>query len=328
MAKARSRDVSDDARIDDSGRAAIRWMVILTSGSMTDRQLRDFDSWRGASPRNAEAWNRISGGLEPFDILARSGLPRGTVSRLPGQTVRADRRAVLAGLAGLVALGGAGTASLHRFVPFEDILNDHYTRTAEQDRFSLSDGSQIVLAPRSSINVALTRAERSLEFVRGQMMLDVNARDSRPFTLDMGAFRLDASSGSFVLNRRDERLSVAVLTGSGTVEGRGRTLTLRSSERLSFSGGDIVRSKVDIEAASAWTTGIAVIDDESIANIIEQIRPYYAGFIRISPEIADRHATGVFNLFDPVAALDTLAQSVGLKMTQTAGFWIKIGPTA
>lgn len=328
MAKARSGDGIDDARIDDSGRAAIKWMVALTSGSMTERQLRDFDRWRSASSGNAEAWNRMSGGLQPFDVLARSGLPRGTVSRLPGQTAQRDRRTVLAGLIGLAAVCGVGTASLQRFVPLEDILNDHYTRTAEHDRFHLADGSEVVLAPRSSVNITSTSAERGLDFVRGRMMLDVSARDSRPFVVGMGRFRLDAAPGSFVLDWRDDQLDVAALTGSGTLEGAGRALALGPSERLSLKGTNLVRSKIDVDAASSWTTGIAVIENESVANIVEQIRPYYPGFIRVSPDVANRHATGVFNLFDPVAALETLAQSIGLKMTQTARYWLTIEPIA
>jgi len=324
MAKARRQDDFDDPRIDDSGRAAIKWMVAVSSGHMTERQLREFDRWRNASPANAEAWNRMSGGLQPFDILARSGLPRGTVSQIHGQTAQRDRRSVLGGLVGLIAAGGIGAASLQRFVPLQDLFSDRYTRTAEHDRFELADGSKVVLAPRSSINVALSPEERRLEFFNGRMMLDVSERDSRPFVVDLGAFHLDASAGSFVLDRRDGRLAVTGLKGSGTLQGEGQRLKIWTSERLTLDGAGLSRSKVDAEAEASWTTGLAVIDDESVANIVEQIRPYYAGFIRLSPEVRDRRATGVFNFFDPVAALDTLARSIGSKMTQTAGIWITI----
>ncbi|AMB43514.1 FecR domain-containing protein [Methylobacterium sp. AMS5] len=324
MAKARAREGVDDKRIDDSGRAAIKWMVALTSGTMTERQLRDFDRWRSASAGNAEAWNRMSGGLQPFEVLAHSALPRGTVSRLSDAPVRRDRRAILAGFAGLVAVGGAGTLSLERFVPLQGLLHDRYTRTAEHDQFELDDGSKVVLAPRSSINVALSAEERRLEFLNGRMMLEVAEHDPRPFVVDLGPFRLDASAGNFVLDSRDGRLAVSGLKGSGTLEGGGRRLNLRTSERLNYDGATFSRSKVDAEVEASWTTGFAVFDDESIAAIVEQIRPYYAGFIRLSPEVRDRRATGVFNVFDPVTALDTLARSVQLKMTQTAGIWIKI----
>ncbi|MBK3402701.1 FecR domain-containing protein [Methylorubrum populi] len=324
MAKARRQADIDDSRIDESGRAAIKWMVALSGGQMTERQLRELDLWRNATPSNAEAWRRISGGLQPFDILARSGLPRGTVSQIRGQMASRNRRAVLGGLVGLIAVGGVGTTSLQRFVPLQDLLNDRYTRTAEHDRFELSDGSKVVLAPRSSINVSLQPNERRIEFVAGRMMLDVSERDPRPFVVDLGSIRLDASPGTFVLDRRDARLTVSGLKGSGILQGGGRQLNFRMNERLSYDGAGFVRSKIDSDAEASWTTGFAVFDDESVANIVELIRPYYAGFIRLSPEVTERRVTGVFNLFEPIVALDTLARSIGLKMTQTAGIWIKI----
>ncbi|MCJ2080521.1 FecR family protein [Methylobacterium sp. J-090] len=328
MAKARTRDGIADLRIDESGRAAINWMVTLNSGSMTERQARDFERWRHASPGNAEAWNRMSGGLQPFDVLARSGLPHGTVARLREPAMRRDRRTVLRGLVGLVATSGVGAASLQRFVPMEDVLNDHYTRTAQHERFQLTDGSDVILAPRSSLNLASRPEERGLEFVRGRMMLDVASRDARPLIVDLGPFRFNASAGSFVFDRRDGRLAVTGLTGGGTLIGPERRVTVRASERLSLDGTDVTLSKVDAGAEASWTTGLAVVDNESIASIVEQIRPYFAGFVRLDPDVMDRRVSGVFNLFDPVAALDTLARSVGLTMVRTAGFWIKITPSA
>jgi transmembrane sensor len=328
MAKARVRDVIGDARIDESGRAAIKWMVVLSSGSMTERQRDEFERWRRAHPDNAEAWARMSGGLQPFDVLARSALPRGTVSRLPEPKTRRDRRAVLGTLAGLIATGGLGAASLQRFVPLDDILNDHYTRTGEHDRFRLADGSEVVLAPRSSLNVALGPEERRLDFLHGRMMLQVSAADPRPFVVALGPAHLSTSAGSFVIDRRDEALSVTGLTDGGTLLLSERRLAVRAGERLRFSQGDVTRSPADVGAEASWTTGLAVIDDEPIESIVELIRPYYAGFIRLNPDVAGRRATGVFDLFDPVAALDTLARSVGLRAVQTAGFLIRIEPSA
>ncbi|AMB44207.1 FecR domain-containing protein [Methylobacterium sp. AMS5] len=327
-ANVRRKSDIDDPRIDGSGREAIKWMVAVSAGRMSESQLRDFERWRGSSPGNAEAWNRLSGGLQPFDILARSGLPRGTVSQIRGRATMRDRRSVLAGLVGLVAAGGVGTTALQRFVPLQDLFNDRYTRTAEHARFELNDGSKVVLAPRSSINVVLSAAERRVELVIGRMMLDVSEQDTRPFVVDLGSFRLDASAGTFVLDRHEGRLAVTGLKGSGTIQGEGRYFNVLTSERVSHDGTGFSRSKIDAEAEASWTTGFTVIDDEPVASIVEQIRPYFAGFIRLSPEVADRRATGVFNLFEPIAALDTLARSVGLKITQTAGIWIKIESSA
>lgn len=325
MAQLRSRDGVDSALIDESGRAAVKWMVAMASGDMTERQLRDFDRWRNADPGNAEAWERMAGGLQPFDTLARAGLPRGSLSRMRPVAAKRDRRTVLAGLAGLLAASGAGTIAAQRFVPLEDLLTDHYTKTAEHDRLRLGDDSAIVLAPRSSINLAMTPEARGLDLVQGRMMLDV-ANDPRPFTVGLGRVRLDATAGAFVLSRREGRVAVSALRGVATLSNEpGRRLAIRERERLVFDGTDVTRGAVDIEAASSWVSGYAIVRDESVASIVEEIRPYYAGFISLAPDAGTRHATGLFHLFDPVAALSALTQSVGLEMTRTAGVWIRIG---
>ncbi|KQT79730.1 hypothetical protein ASG51_03570 [Methylobacterium sp. Leaf465] len=328
MAKARTRDEIADPRIGETGRAAIKWMVALNSGDMTERQLRDFERWRRASPGNAEAWNRMSGGLQPFDVLAQSGLPRGAVAQMQDPAMRRDRRAVLKGLVGLSASGGAGAALLQRFVPMEDVLSDHYTRTAQHEQFELADGSDVILAPRSSLNLALGPEERGLQFVRGRMMLNVARADTRPFVVDLGLVRFAASAGAFVFDRRDGHVGITGLTGGGTLSGAGRRMTIKASERLSLDGAEVRLSKVDVDAQSSWTTGLAVVDNETLGHIVEQIRPYYAGFVLLDPAVVDQRVSGVFNLFDPVAALETLARSVGLGMVRRACFWIRIEPTA
>lgn len=326
MAKARTRDDTADPRIDESGRAAVKWMVLLNSGSMTERQVRNFQIWRRANPTNAEAWNRMSGALQPFDVLAQSGLPRGTVSQLHEPAMQRDRRTMVKGLVGLSATGGAGAALLQRFVPMEDVLNDHYTRTAQHEQFRLADGSDVILAPRSSLNVVLRPEDRGLEFVRGGMMLDVSNTDARPFVVELGSRRFSASTGSFLFNRRDGYLAITGLTGGGNLSESGRRLTVKANERLSLEGDKVSLNRVDSDMEASWTTGFAVVDNETLGWIVELIRPYYAGFIRLDPAVIDQRASGVFDLFEPVAALDTLARSVGLAMVQTAGFWIRIEP--
>jgi transmembrane sensor len=328
MAKARARDEPADPRIDETGHAAIKWMVTLNSGNVTERQVRDFESWRRASSGNADAWNRMSGGLQPFDVLAQSGLPRGVVAQLHDPALRHDRRAVLKGLVGLSATGGAGAALLQRFVPMEDVLSDHYTRTAQHEQFQLADGSEVILAPRSSLNLALGPDERRLQFVHGRMMIEVARADPRPFVVDLGAGRFTASAGAFVFDRQDGRVAVTGLTGGGTLSGIGRNMTIRASERLSLDGAGVHLSKVDVDAESSWTTGLAIVDNETLGQIVEQIRPYYAGFVRLDPAVVNQRVSGVFNLFEPLAALEILARSVDLALVQTAGFWIRIQPKA
>lgn len=301
------------------------WMVLMTSGDMTERQMREFDAWCVASPRNAEAWSAMSGALHPFGVLAKAGLPRGTLSRSLSPAGR-DRRALLAGFAGLCAVGGTGLFATQRLLPLQDVFSDHFTKTAQQAHLRLEDSTEVVLAPRSALNVAMTPELRSVQLGNGQMMIDAARSDPRPLVVNIERFSLDAGAGAFLLDRRDGLTAVTALRGKGTLRSaRGERLTFGMGERLTDAGTGLRRQTVDVDAAASWVTGLLVVNGETVGSIVDRFRPYFAGFIRIG-DGAERHATGVFNLLDPVTALSALARSVDLQMTRTAGFWLKIEP--
>ncbi|ACA15804.1 Fe2+-dicitrate sensor membrane component-like protein [Methylobacterium sp. 4-46] len=324
MNPARSRQSDDDENgIDESGRAAIKWMVAMTSGGLSERQRRDFEVWYGASPANAEAWGRMAGNLQPFGIVARSGLPRGTVARM-GAPPRRDRRNVVAGL---TALAAGGAVALERFVPLEDLLTDRFTRTAAHARFRLGQDAEVVMAPRSALNLGAAAETRALSFLRGKILLDIQPRDARPFVVEAGPFRIEALAGAFVIERAAGAFRFASLRGDGTLWGEDhRRFSVASGERITVAEGEVRRSAVDADAASSWTSGFAVLREETVAAIVDEIRPYFAGIIRLHPDAASRRATGVFNLFEPVASLGNLARAVNLTLTRTAGFWIALEP--
>ncbi|WP_075257928.1 FecR family protein [Herbaspirillum camelliae] len=310
---------------DAAGRAAVSWMVLMTSNEMTEIQRLEFEAWLKADQSNMLAWQRISSGLQPFGIVSRTGIGAKAVSQVSDIPSRRRRTLMRGGLGVLVAAAG-GAAVVQRFLPLDQMLSDHYTKTAEQSRFALFDGTRVTLAPRSAINVMLQPTQRRVDLLQGLMMVEVDANDSRPFAAKVDDLVLSAATGTFMLDRRPDGLVIVGVKGYGSLAGRGvGSIGVSPGSRFLFDQNGLTASIVDASAAVSWTTGWAIVHNESIDRIVEQIRPYFAGIIRVSPMAGQRHASGLFNLYDPIGSLHMMARSVGLSMKQASGFWVHLG---
>ncbi|ACA17825.1 anti-FecI sigma factor, FecR [Methylobacterium sp. 4-46] len=307
--------------------AAIGWMVELSSGAVTERQRRAFEAWLAADPGHEAAWLGLQESLMPCGVAARQRLPPGRLTqRLLAR--QPNRRAVLTGVAAALGLGAAGSLVADRFVPLDGLLADHVTRTAEQNRLRLDDGSEVVLAPRTAIDVDYALGRRAIRLIEGEVLVRVAAR-SAPFRLDAGVLNLTAESGSFLVEKRAEVLAATGLQGTGRLVVGAAAAAIGRGERLGLEDGRLRRQAVDeVEDVTAWLDGVLVAKNRSVASIVRALRPYFPGVIRVDPAVAEIRATGVFPLRHPGEALDILGASLGLSITRVAHYWVAIGPDA
>ncbi|UHC19950.1 DUF4880 domain-containing protein (plasmid) [Methylobacterium currus] len=314
-------------RDDQSVEAAINWMVELCSGAVSNRQRRAFTDWLAADPSHEEAWVRLQEGLMPCGVASRQGLPSGRLTRGLAER-RTDRRSVVAGLAAMLGFGAAGAVVANRFVPLGDLLADHVTRTGEQGSIRLADGSEVVLAPRTALDVDVAQGRRGMRLVEGEVILRV-AEHADPFRLEAGPLRLAAEAGSYMVERRAGALVATGLLGTGRLAfGAASDAPIGRGERVALEQGRPQRQTVDVADATAWLDGVVVATDRPVAAIVHALRPYFAGVIRLDPAVAEIRATGVFPLRRPHEALEVLAASLDLSMTSVAHYWITIGPGA
>jgi transmembrane sensor len=316
-------DQLDDPRAE----IAIGRMVEMNSGEMSERKYRSFEAWLQADPRNETVWVRLQEGLMPCGVATRHGMNRGVLTeRLLKK--QQNRRTFLTSLAGVVGLGTVGFSAANRFLPLNYVLADHFTLTAQQERVTLADGSEIMLAPRSAIDLRYREGLRAVHLLDGQAMVRVAAR-AAPFELSAGGVDLWAASGTFLVEKQDDVLSLSGIEGRAHV-GRGGNADygLNRGDQLVFAGSQVRRQSADLEASTAWVDGLLVAKDRTVASIVDGLRPYFPGVIRVDAAAATVRATGVFSLKNPNDALDALASSLGLSVTRIARYWVEIGPRA
>ncbi|MEH3118171.1 MAG: FecR domain-containing protein [Methylorubrum populi] len=311
---------------DAHAEAAIQWMVEMNSGEMSEIQVRAFETWLKTDHANETAWIRLQEGLMPCGIAARNGMMGHDVLTRRLAAGRQNRRTFIAGLASLIGVGTIGSGIADRFVPLGNILADRFTRTGGQETVALADGSELVLASRTAINIVYETGLRAVQLLDGEVLVRAASR-ATPFEIRAGSMALETFGGTFLVEGRAERLAVTGVEGSGRVRHvPGGHEPVASGDMVEFAGGHRRRRKVDIEAATAWLEGLLVAKDSDLLAITTQLQRYFSGIIQVDPAIADLRATGVFSLRNPEAALDALAESLDLSLTRVSRLWIKLGP--
>lgn len=306
---------------DDCAEQAISWMVEYKSGEMDEGQMRALEQWLESDPAHARAWQKLQTGLSPFDVVARQELP----SRMFSNAVlrqKQTRRNVVRGFLIAGMAGGAAALTADRFSPINLLLSDHVTGTGEHERVKLANGADVTLAARTAIDDPTST--KALQLISGQIYARFPQRD-RPYTVEAGDVFLATKGGGAVVSRRDDQVTVIGVHGTAQVsKGGGKQDDVKSGDKVVYSGSEQFRERVDIEDAMAWTRKILIVDDKTVAEIVDGIRPYFSGVIRVVPEVASMRASGVFRLSDPVSALSTLAVSLNLKVRSIAGIWMTL----
>lgn len=76
-----------------------------------------------------------------------------------------------------------------------------------------------------------------------------------------------------------------------------------------------MRTRVD------WLDGCIDVRNEPLGELIELLRPYRSGLLRISPEAARVRVYGVFPLDDSDQVLRSLGETLPIQVTRY-GFWL------
>jgi transmembrane sensor len=67
---------------------------------------------------------------------------------------------------------------------------------------------------------------------------------------------------------------------------------------------------------ASWRDGRLMVDNVTVADVVEEFRRYYPGVILLRDQrLAARRVTGVFDLHDPVAGLRAVLQPYGGHLT-------------
>ena len=291
--------------------AAIDWMVLLQSGHAESDAAQRLQAWLDEDPRHPQAWQQLQQLQSHFQTL------RDVAASHPGQSgqardllLRPQRRAALRSIAALAATGVGAACWAERQFPLRELSADLRTATAQRRRFTLDDGSSVLLDARSAMDVSLQATRRQLWLRRGRALLEV-AADPRPLLLHSAQVGVSLLKGQLLLERDEYGSTVAALRDHAQLlTDQGSRLLLHAGDRVRVDAAGITSLPRSTAQSLDWVRGQVSLDNAPLAQLVARLRPYRPGFLRISDGAAALRVHGVFALDDSDRTLTALSETL------------------
>jgi transmembrane sensor len=295
-----------------ASREATDWFLLLQEEPDDADLRRRFEAWRAADPLRASAWAATERTAAIMAKVPPLEAPRHAAPAAAGSARRTRRRWMMAGAVAIAAcLGFLVLPSL-----VLQLRADHATGAAEVRSVPLQDGSTLVLAPGSAVQVVYSAGERRVALLAGEAFFTVQ-HESRPFRVVTEGIETTDIGTEFDVRRGEEGATVAVQTGSVRVDypsvASAVSELVEAGQSLSVSwAGAARRGELAATQVGAWRRRQLIAQDQPMGEVIDRLRPYFSGTILVMDgALARRPVTGVYNLAAPADALRGIAEACG-----------------
>jgi len=284
------------------------WIVRLKDAhSSEDRKA--FEEWLAADPAHREAYQKVAASYDASGILRTSAIGRGrdldtAFSRPKSSFVRGLAIASLAALAVvgsyqiLRSSGGFGPVALETVM----LSSGPDGRTV-----TLSDGSEMAMAPLTQVQVELGKEERIARLRKGRIRLVVSA-GTRPFRIVAGRSVAQANAGSF----------------DASLEGdEGRVVRLPDHAAAGTPG----YGKSGSAQAQSASSPMLELKAERLGEAVRQVNALRLGDpLELDPSLADRRVSGLFQQGSSNDIAQALAAAFDLQVGRTATGSLRLTP--
>lgn len=178
----------------------------------------------------------------------------------------------------------------------------------------LADGSTVWITPGTRLHTAFEAGQRQVILDSGNAFFDVTPDTNRPFRVSAGELNVLVTGTSFAVNLSDDQVSVAVASGQVQVSTASQRTTLSAGQQVSMASNNPQLSgpTTAIGLIAPWRDNLLAARDQSIADLVEQVRRYTPLPILIrDPELASLRVSGLYDLQSPRQALAEMVHPHG-----------------
>lgn len=302
---------------------AIQWMVRLQSGEISQEERQALEHWRSASSQHEAVFLKLSQGLSPLrDSPWRSQSGDQLLRAIQAPSGRRQFLRVSLALGGLALAAGtllrleqAGLA----------LPGDLYTGTAERRFWILEDGSRLDLNARSVVATGFDTHRRGLRMRQGELLLQIAADRRGPFLLETDAGQVSASQGRLLLREETQGMRLVTLdTPAQLTLPNARTHALDVRRSVLFNEHGLLADEAMQPSESAWVDGWLAAHDRSLAWVIEAIRPYRRGILRLDAAISGLRVSGLYPLDNSDLTLEMLERSLPIRVVRRSDYWVSV----
>ncbi|NNM77988.1 hypothetical protein HJG53_13855 [Sphingomonas sp. ID1715] len=284
-----------------------RWLVRM-HGPDAFRWRGHFEAWRQDDPENARTYDRQLriwsaaprlDAAEPVPALARPILPYAMAA------------SVLAVAAGVIATALWSTRAA---APLQIVANGAGPRTVQ-----LADGSDVVLARGSELQVAFDQRFRRLALTRGRMRLRLQ-HEQRPGLLRAGSALVRSAAASIDVSVGQGMTRVIVLDGELQLaryeEGEEAGVKLKPGELADVGNGSTpITPRRARPSDLNWSKSMISFDDAPLAEVLADANALSMTPIALADSaLGVQRVTGAYLMGDNEGLARSLAASLDLSM--------------
>lgn len=310
---------------------AIAWHL---ASERDDMDWDGFTAWLEADPRHAAAYDEIA--LSDAALADHADVLDEAFADADRVPAAANDDAPLPSKAGLRRwvpwAGGALAASLVALAVTPQLGGPEaqtYTTTGGSQLVALEDGSQIELAPHSKLTVDGPQQEKLA--LEGGAWFDIRHDPSRPMTITAGSIAISDIGTSFDIQASGDQVRVEVADGEVSVSGQALAQPVRLVAGRGFhydgKAGTAQTRSVGQGDFGEWREGRLSYDNAPLALVAADLARYAGVEIKLAQGLDARRFSGTLALGDGKAAVQDLAQLMGLALVAD-GVGYRLEPTA
>lgn len=296
---------------------AADWLLRLEEDDCSAAERQAFAHWCASDPQRGRAIEQMRGLIGQLQGLHEE---RDAVQAALSSTLAAPRRRRPGALAGL----GAALLGLSLLLAASGDwrhywLADLRTAPGEWRRERLPDDSVLLLSGNSAVDLHYDGGQRSVELLRGEVLVEVAPDTKRPFRVTTEDGSMRALGTRFVVRREEHDTLLSMLhsrVAAQSADGS-RTLEVSAGEQARLSHDDVrLLGKVEPSAIEqAWQQRQLVVHDAPLGEVLAQLSRQQRGYWRYDAAALDGlRISAVLPLDDSERALALIEDSLPVKV--------------
>jgi transmembrane sensor len=175
---------------------------------------------------------------------------------------------------------------------------DQVTVAGERRVVKLQDGSEMIMSGDTAIDVRFEAGSRRIDLARGQGLFRVAHDQRRPFVVYADGYSVRDIGTVFNVAHHADGVRVVVVEGAVEAASGEQRALLRAGQGLNIAPEGLGKVQpVDAALATAWSGGRLVVQNQSLAQILEALKPHYSGRIfLLNKEAGARRLSVVIDL--------------------------------
>lgn len=307
---------------DETLNTAADWMVLLHSGDISNQELLQFEQWKANRSEHALAIQHLEQFTQGLTQLPTQIHPQ-TLVDSNQKFKTAVKRNLLLSFSSILLLGSSLS-----LLPWEKWQSDLHTQVGEIKNFNLDDGSQLVLASDSYVDIEYTAHTRRIKLIEGEIFIRT-AKDvqHRPFLVKTQSGLIEALGTEFTVQQekhKSTRVEVYQHAVAIHPNQNAHAKILKQGLSASFNDHAISSAQPLKNQQPNWTQHLLVVENWPLDKVLNELYRYQHGIYHLESDLKKLPVSGVFSLKNPHNSIETLAYTHALELENYGPYLLNI----